>query len=368
MTILDIISYLESVAPPGYQESYDNAGLILGNSESIISSALITLDVTEEVIDEAIELGCELIISHHPILFKGLKRINGNSYVERCVIKAIKNDIAIYAAHTNLDSVTSGVNSKICEKIGLTKMRILAPAKDILLKLVTFVPVNHLDRVRDAIFAAGAGHIGNYDKCSYNVGGSGTFRGNEEANPYVGTKGEFHTEKEIRFETILPKHLKNVVVRALLEAHPYEEVAYDLYSLENEMPFVGAGMIGELAVAEDEVNFLSRLMAVFQCEVIKHTGLLGKPVRTVAVCGGSGSFLLSKAIAEKADIFITADFRYHDFFDAENKIVVADIGHYESEQFTKEVFHELLIKKFPTFALRLSEIKTNPVSYFCKRK
>lgn len=367
MIIRDIVNYLETVAPPCYQESYDNAGLILGNSESTISSALITLDVTESVIDEAIKYGCGLIISHHPILFKGLKRVNGNSYVERCVIKAIKNDIAIYAAHTNLDSVTGGVNSKICEKIGLTNMRILAPAKELLLKLVTFVPVNHLDKVREAVFAAGAGHIGNYDKCSYNLEGEGTFRGGEDTNPFVGDKGEFHEEKEVRFETILPKHLKNKVIDALLNAHPYEEVAYDLYPLENEFSIVGSGMIGELHVAEDEGVFLFRLMEIFDCKVIRHTSLLGKPVRKVAVCGGAGSFLLSKAIAEGADLFITGDFKYHDFFNAENKIVIADIGHYESEQFTKEVFHEILIKKFPTFALRLSETKTNPVMYLCKR-
>ena len=367
MIIRDIVNWLETIAPPGYQESYDNAGLILGNSESIISSALITLDVTEPVIDEAIKYGCGLIISHHPILFKGLKRINGNSYVERCVIKAIKNDIAIYAAHTNLDSVSNGVNSKICEKISLTKTRILSPVKEMLLKLVTFVPVNHLDKVREAVFEAGAGHIGNYDKCSYNLEGSGTFRGGEDTKPFVGSKGEFHEEKEIRFETILPKHLKNKVVKALLNAHPYEEVAYDLYPLENEFSIVGSGMIGELAVAEEEEDFLFRISEIFDCKVIKHTGLLGKPVRKVAVCGGSGSFLLGKAMADGADIFITGDFKYHDFFDAENKIVIADIGHYESEQFTKEVFHEILLKKFPTFALRLSEIKTNPVMYLCKR-
>jgi dinuclear metal center YbgI/SA1388 family protein len=367
MKIRDIVDYLESIAPLGYQESYDNAGLILGNPQSIISSALITVDVTESVIDEAIEYGCGLIIAHHPILFKGLKRINGNSYVERCVIKAIKNDIALYASHTNLDNISQGVNSKICEKIGLTHTCILAPSKDLLLKLVTFIPVDHLDKVRKAVFAAGAGQIGKYDKCSYNIEGSGTFRGGEDTNPYLGLKGEFHTEKEIRFETILPKHIKNNVIRALLNAHPYEEVAYDIYSLQNELPNVGAGMIGELPVAENEVDFLSRLMKIFGCKVIRHTTLLGKPIRKVALCGGSGSFLLSKAIASDADMFITGDFKYHEFFDAENEIVVADIGHYESEQFTKEVFHEFLIKKFPNFALRLSGIKTNPVMYLCKR-
>jgi len=366
MTIREITAYLDSVAPPAYQESYDNAGLIIGDPEKIISSALITLDVTEAVIDEAIESGCELIIAHHPILFKGIKKINGNSYVERCVIKAIKNDIAIYAAHTNLDSIMGGVNSKICEKIGLTNLSILAPVKEQLLKLVTFIPENHLDNVREALFNAGAGEIGNYDKCSFSNKGTGTFRGGDEANPYVGEIGEFHFEKEERFETIIPRHLKNKVISALLKSHPYEEVAYDIYPLENSLPQIGSGMIGKLPGAENEIGFLSRLLQIFGCKSIRHTYLLGKPVKKVAVCGGSGSFLLPAAIAAGVDIFVTADLKYHDFFDAEEKIVIADIGHYESEQFTKELFYEILIKKFPNFALRLSEVKTNPVLYLCE--
>jgi len=367
MIISDIISYLESVAPSAYQESYDNTGLIIGDPETVITSVLITLDVTEAVIDEAIEFGCELIISHHPIVFKGLKKLNGNSFVERCVIKAIKNDIAIYAAHTNLDSIVGGVNSKICEKIGLTNLKILSPAKDQLLKLVAFIPEDHLDKVREAVLDAGAGGIGKYDKCSFSGKGSGTFRGGEEANPYVGEKGEFHLEKEFRFETILFRHSKNKVVNALLKSHPYEEVAYDLYPVENSLSDVGAGMIGELPGAENEIDFLSRLPHIFECKTIRHTYLLGKPIRKVAVCGGSGGFLLPQAIAAGADVFVTADMKYHDFFDADEKIVIADIGHYESEQFTKELFYEILIKKFPNFALRLSEVKTNPVLYLCKR-
>ncbi len=363
MIIREITTYLESIAPPIYQESYDNTGLIIGNPETEISSVLITLDVTEAVIDEAIETGCELIIAHHPILFKGLKRINGNSYVERCVIKAIKNDIAVFVSHTNLDSVTGGVNSKICEKIGLTNLKILRPVNEQLLKLVTFIPQNHLNQVREALFDAGAGTIGKYDKCSFATEGTGTFRGGEETNPYVGETGEFHLEEEARFETIIPRHLKNIIVSALLKAHPYEEVAYDIYPLENRFHEVGSGMIGELPGAENEIDFLSRLLQIFGSKNLKHTYLLGKPIWKVAVCGGSGSFLLSEAIAADADIFITADMKYHDFFDAEEKIVVVDIGHFESEQFTKELFYEILIKKFPTFALRLSEVKTNPVLY-----
>jgi dinuclear metal center YbgI/SA1388 family protein len=363
MRILNIIEHLESVAPIHYQESYDNAGLIVGDKTREISAALITLDVTEEVIDEAILTGCGLIISHHPLIFKGIRRITGSNEVERCLIKAIQNNIAIFSAHTNLDSITGGVNSMICKKLGLTSCRILSPAKNQLLKLITYVPDDHLDTVRSALFSAGAGVIGNYDQCSYSVSGAGTFRGNDESNPFVGLKGELHTEKEYRLETILPRHLSGSVVAALSGSHPYEEVAYDLVPLENEFPTVGAGMIGELTEPVDESSFLMTIKQIFGCKMIKHTALLDRKISTVAVCGGSGSFLISTAMAEGADIFITADIKYHDFFDAGKKIILADIGHYESEQFTKEVLKEIVSKKFPTFALRLSDVKTNPVSY-----
>ena len=363
MLIQKIINHLESVAPVHYQESYDNAGLIVGDKSREISSALITLDVTEEVVEEAITNGCGLIISHHPIIFKGLKRITGSNEVERCLIKAIQKNIAIYAAHTNLDSITGGVNSMICSKIGLSNCRILAPVKNQLLKLVTYIPEDQLEPVRSALFAAGAGVIGNYDQCSFGASGYGTFRGNEDSNPFVGRQGELHTEKEVRFETIIPRHKVSGIVSALLKAHPYEEVAYDLIPLENDFAIVGAGMIGELKEPADEIHLLESIRQIFGCQMIRHTALLNRKISRIAVCGGSGSFLISKAIAEGADLFISADLKYHDFFEADKKIVLADIGHYESEQFTKEVLKEIVLKKFPTFALRLSDVKSNPVFY-----
>ena len=363
MLVQNIINHLESVAPVHYQESYDNAGLIVGEKSKEISSALITLDVTEEVVEEAITNGCGLIISHHPLIFKGLKRITGSNEVERCLIKAIQNNIAIYSAHTNLDSITGGVNSMICSKIGLTNCRILAPVKNQLLKLVTYIPKDQLEPVRSALFSAGAGVIGNYDQCSFGASGYGTFRGNEESNPFVGRQGELHTEKEVRFETIVPRHLVSVVVSALVSAHPYEEVAYDLIPLKNDYAVVGSGMIGELKEPVDEIHLLESVRQIFGCQMIRHSALLNRKISRIAVCGGSGSFLISKAIAEGADLFISADLKYHDFFDADKKIVLADIGHYESEQFTKEVLKEIILKKFPTFALRLSNVKSNPVFY-----
>ncbi len=364
MKINEITSYIESVAPLSYQESYDNAGLIIGNPDTELSGVLIALDTTEDVVQEAIDKNCNLIVAHHPIIFGGLKKLTGKNYVERTVIKAIKNDIAIYAAHTNLDSVPGGVNTKIANLLQLKNQRMLDPVSNELAKLVTFVPENSADKVRNAICEAGAGHIGNYDCCTYNTNGTGTFRGNVASNPHVGKKGEIHFEPETRIETIFPKALKGNIIAALLAAHPYEEVAYDIYSLENKYSQVGIGIIGKLESPINEKDFLEILKQTFKTGTIKHTTLLNKTISKVAVCGGSGSFLLKKAIAAGADVFVSGDFKYHEYFDADGKILIADIGHFESEQFTKDVFYELLIKKFPNFAVCLSEVNTNPVYYF----
>lgn len=364
VNLKEITNYLENLAPLSLQESYDNSGLIVGDANANISSVLVTLDVTEEIIDEAIEKKAQLIVAHHPIIFLGLKKITGKNYVERTIIKAIKNDIAIYAAHTNIDSITGGVNSKICEKLQLQNCKILQPANGQLKKLITFIPVDHSNKVRKAVFSAGAGNIGNYDSCGYTTEGEGTFRGNENSQPFVGEKGKIHSEKEIRFETVFPNNLQGKVINALLNSHPYEEVAYDIYSIDNKFDKVGMGMIGTLAKPISEKEFLNQLKKTFNTGVIKHTALKGKNVIKVAVCGGSGSFLLKQAISAKADFFVSGDFKYHQFFDAENKIVIADVGHFESEQFTKELFYELLTKKFPKFAIHLSEANTNPVIYF----
>jgi len=364
LKIKEIAHFFETIAPLSLQESYDNAGLLVGDSEAEVAIALVAIDVTEKVVDEAIEKKAGLIIAHHPIVFSGLKKLTGKNYVERTVMKAVKNDIAIYAAHTNLDAVTGGVNAKICEKLGLKNCRILQPVPGKLKKLVTFIPFDSVEKVRTAVFEAGAGNIGNYDYCGYNLEGTGSFRGGEESNPYVGIKGKVHYEKEIRFETIFPGWLQSKIVKALFEAHPYEEVAYDIYPLENVFEKAGMGMVGELEKPLPENDFLTLLKNIFGTGCIKHTALKGSTVKKVAVCGGAGSFLLNHAKAAGADFFVTGDFKYHQFFDAENKIVIADIGHYESEQFTKELFYELLTKKFPKFAVRFSEVNTNPVFYF----
>jgi dinuclear metal center YbgI/SA1388 family protein len=363
MNIKQITNFLESYAPLQYQESYDNCGLIVGDENKEISGALITLDCTEAIIDEAIATGCNLVISHHPIIFGGLKKLNGSNYIERTVIKAIKNDIAIYAIHTNLDNVHNGVSAKIAEKLGLENCEVLAPKSDLLRQLVVYCPSNNAEALKTALFEVGAGAIGDYDQCSFVSVGKGTFRANENCNPFVGKIGEQHTENEERIEVIYPKFKERAVLTAMNLAHPYEEVAHQIYVLENKHQLVGSGIIGELKTAVNTEVFLKSLKTNMQTDCVRHTPIVTQEIKRVAVCGGSGSFLLKNAIAAKADIFITADFKYHEFFDAENKIVIADIGHYESEQFTKDLIYDLLVKNFTKFAVRLSKVNTNPIKY-----
>jgi dinuclear metal center YbgI/SA1388 family protein len=362
--VQDIITELEAIAPKKFQEAYDNCGLITGNEEWPISNLLVALDCTEQIIDEALEKMCNFIITHHPILFKGLKNLSGKNYIERVLIKAIKNDIAIYAIHTNLDNVKShGVNTKIAEKLKLINTKILAPKSGQLAKVSTFAPIDNAQMIRDALFHSGAGQIGNYDQCSFNSEGTGTYKANQLANPYLGKKGELHQEREIKIEMIFPIHLKNKIIGSLLNAHPYEEVAYDIQLLENEWELLGAGMVGELESDMPIPDFLQFIKSRMQVEVIKYTPFV-KNIKKVAICGGSGSFLLANAIAAQADAFISSDFKYHEFFDAENKIMVCDIGHYESEQFTPELIIEIIKNKFPNFAPILAETNTNPVNYY----
>ncbi|HSZ85526.1 MAG TPA: Nif3-like dinuclear metal center hexameric protein [Puia sp.] len=364
LKISEIISHLETLAPPAYQESYDNSGLLTGNSNRECSGALISLDATEEVINEAIAKKCNLVVAHHPIIFSGLKKITGRNYVEKTIIAAIKNDIAIYAIHTNLDNVLHGVNAKMADKLGLVNRKIFLPKQSTLKKLYTFVPVANFEKVRNAVFNAGGGNIGDYSEAGFSIQGEGSFKAGENANPHVGEIGKRHYENEVKFETVFPVYLQQQVIAALIESHPYEEVAYDIMELGNPNDRIGSGIIGELREETNEKTFLSHIKQSFSLTVIKYTRLLNKPVKKVAVCGGAGSFLISKALAANADFFITSDIKYHEFFDANDKMVIADIGHFESEQFTIDLLHEVLVKKFATFAVQKSGTLTNPVRYF----
>ena len=363
MLVNDVAKIIEKFAPLQLQESYDNSGLCIGNPEQTVTGILLTIDITEPVINEAIQKNCNLIISHHPLIFSGIKKITGKNYIERCTIKAIQNNIAIYSAHTNMDAVSEGVSKKMCDKLGLINCKILLPLNGELRKLVTFVPTDSSEKVREAIFAVGAGHIGNYDSCSFNVEGKGSFRGNESSNPFVGEKEKLHFENETRIETVFPKFIEKEIIKALILAHPYEEVAYDIYPIENSYPLAGMGMIGELPSEMAELEFLQKVKNTFNAKYIRHTSIRNQNIRKIAVCGGSGSSLLPNAIHCRADVFISADFKYHQFFDSENKITIADIGHYESEQFTKEIFYDLLTKNFNNFAVHFSSINTNPINY-----
>jgi dinuclear metal center YbgI/SA1388 family protein len=363
MQVKEVAGCLEAVAPPAYQEHYDNAGLLTGSPEWEVTGVLLTLDATEAVIEEAIRKGCNMVVAHHPLIFRGLKRLTGNSYVERAVILAVKNDIAVYAAHTNLDNVAAGVNDMICEKLGLKNRRILSPSTSTLKKLYTFVPHAYAEQVRSALFAAGAGHIGDYGESSYNVTGTGTFLPGKGTHPFTGAPGTRHEEPETRIEVIFPRPLEAKLVKALVAAHPYEEVAYDIVSLDNANQTVGSGMIAETAGPVDERAFLELVKSRMHAGCIRYTALRGTPVRKVAVCGGAGSFLLTEAIRRGADVFVSADFKYHEFFDADNQIVIADIGHFESEQFTVDIFYRILRQKFRNFAPLKSDIRTNPINY-----
>lgn len=360
----EIIQCLESFAPTRYQESYDNSGLLVGDPAMQITRTLLTLDCLEDVVDEAIARGCELIIAHHPIVFKGLKSLTGKNYVERVILKAIRHNIAIYACHTNLDNVRLGVNERIAARLGLKNTQVLVPGTASLKQLYTYVPLEQSAQVSEALFAAGAGQLGNYSSCSFNTPGTGTYMPNEAATPFKGDKNELHREGEVKIEVVYQVHLERNVLRALREAHPYEEIAYGLLDIGVPNKDIGAGLVGDLDVSQSGHDFLAHLKKAMNAGCVRHTRVLEKGVKRVAVCGGSGSFLLRDAIRAGADCFVTADFKYHEFFDAEARLMIADIGHYESEQFTVEIFSEILLKKFPTFAVLTSMVNTNPVSYY----
>lgn len=363
MTVKDVTNYIEELAPLKYAESFDNVGLLIGDYNTKVSGVLVTLDTLEDTVDEAIAKNCNLIVSFHPIIFGGLKKINGNSYVERVVLKAIKNDIAIYATHTALDNSKNGVSAKMCEVLGLENTKILIPKKGIIKQLNTYVPNEKAEEIRTVLLEVNTNTIGNYDNCSFSNLGEGTFQGNENANPSYGKKGELHTEKETKISIVFESKDEKAILDVLKQNHPYEEVAYEIISTENVHENIGMGMIGEFKTAMDESEFLNYLKKTMKTDCVRHSALLNKSIKKVAVLGGSGSFAIDNAKSAGADAFVSADFKYHEFFKAEKKILLTDIGHYESEQFTKNLLVDYLTKKFSNFAIILSEKSTNPIHY-----
>jgi dinuclear metal center YbgI/SA1388 family protein len=364
MTIKELTDYLEKIAPLSYQEDYDNCGLIVGDANAEITSVLVSLDVTLEVVEEAITKKSNLVIAHHPLIFKGLKKLNGKNYIEKSVIKAIKNDIAVYAIHTNLDNVTNGVNFKIAEKLNLQNVSILKPKSGTLMKLTVFCPKENTPKLQDAFYAAGAGEIGNYSNCSFKSTGIGSFKPNSVATPVIGQNNKYEEVEENRIEVVFPAYLEGKILDAMRKNHMYEEVAYYLHKIENQNQGVGSGAIGNLPEAMTKSEFLAHLKNSMNLNVIRFVDTKAEKIKKVAVCGGVGSFLLADAKRLGADAFVTADYKYHEFFDAENQIMIADIGHFESEVYTKDLIVEIISKKFTNFASYLSEIDTNPIKYY----
>ncbi len=364
MTVNGVIEILEDLAPLDYAEDFDNVGLLVGDKDMKVNGILVTLDTLENVVDEAIANHCNLIISFHPIIFEGLKKLTGRNYVERTVLKAIRNDIAIYAPHTALDNSFKGVNAKICEVLGLGNRQILIPQVGTIKKLITYVPIAAADQLREELFKAGAGTIGNYDNCSFTTIGKGSFRPGENTNPLKGEKGKTHIEEEVMISLTYPKMYEHKILTSLKENHPYEEVAYEVTTLENTNQHIGMGMIGELDEPQTEEAFMTFLKDKMNASVVRHSEFLGKPIKKVAVLGGSGAFAIRAAKRAKADVFVTSDIKYHQFYEAEKQMVIADIGHFETEQFTKTLLVDYLTKKIPNFAIRLSESITNPIKYF----
>ena len=363
MKIKEILNVLEEMAPLAYAESFDNVGLLVGNQNADCRGILVCHDALETVIDEAIAKNCNLVVCFHPILFSGLKKITGKNYVERSIIKAIKNDIAIYAVHTALDNHKNGVNKIFCDTLGLINTKILIPKLNFIQKLVTFTVEENADKVRNALFSAGAGTIGNYENCSFNSNGIGTYQGNDESNPVIGIKNELTKTNEVKIEVTFEKHLQSKILKVLFESHIYEEVAYEIYDLQNTHQNIGLGMIGELSEEMDEISFLKMVKTKMKADGIRHSSFLNKKIKKVAVLGGSGSEAIGKAIQAGADAFLTADLKYHQFYESENQILLADIGHFESERYTKNYIVDYLTKKMPNFAIILSEENTNPVKY-----
>nr|WP_293302549.1 Nif3-like dinuclear metal center hexameric protein [Allomuricauda sp.] len=363
MTVKDIAKILEELAPLPHAEGFDNVGLLVGDPNMTVQGILVTLDTLENVVDEAIEKKHNLIVSFHPIIFSGLKKLTGRTYVERVVMKAIAHNIAIYSMHTALDNNPMGVNAKICEVLGIQDPEILIPKTGSIRKLTTYAPLEDVEKVKSALFKAGAGEIGKYSNCSFSMEGVGSFKAGTNASPSVGEVGELHLEKEVQINVIYSFEKESNLLKALFGAHPYEEVAYEIVALENVNQDLGMGMVGELKTEMEEQTFLKQLKKTMNASVVRHSQLLGKKVKKVAVLGGSGAFAITAAKKAKADVLITSDLKYHQFYEAEGQLVIADIGHFETEQFTKDLLVDYLTKKIPNFAVSLSESITNPIKY-----
>ncbi|QJP34435.1 Nif3-like dinuclear metal center hexameric protein [Nonlabens sp. Ci31] len=363
MKIKDVIAHLEVLAPRFYAEDFDNTGLLTGEKTTDLTGILVTLDCLENVVDEAIDNNCNLIVSFHPIIFSGLKHLQPDDYVRKAVVKAIKNDIAIYATHTALDLAKGGVSYRMAQEMGLNNVKTLIPKSQLIKKLVTYIPQDHFEEVKEALFAAGAGTLGNYSECSFSTDGEGTFRGNEWSKPQLGEALKRSTVKEKALSITFLPHLEAAIKATLINFHPYEEVSFEISTLENSYQNIGMGVIGDLAEALETEEFLRKTKSVFKTGVVRSSFSRKRTIKKVALLGGSGAFAIKNALQSGADAYITADLKYHDFFQGQD-LLLCDVGHYESEQFTKNLLHEYLKEKFSNFAVLCAQARTNPVNYF----
>ncbi len=364
MKLKEVVQNIEEVFQMSLAESYDNVGLLCGNPDRDVAGILVAHDALEIVVDEAIEKNLNLIVCFHPIIFSGLKTLTGKNYVEKSILKAIENKIAIFAIHTAFDNDGLGVNFGICEKLELINQQILMPKQEQLLQLSVHVPRENAVELKDALFSAGAGNVGNYDECSFTISGEGSFRPLEGANPYSGSLNEREIADEVLISVIAEKFKLNKIVAAMKSAHPYEEVAYQIVELKNENHHVGLGRFGDLETEMEAEEFLKMVKGKFGLNVIRHSNILDKKIKRVGVLGGSGASGIAAAKRAKCDAYLTGDLKYHDFFQAENEMLLCDIGHFESEQFVVHQIFDILSEKFPKFAISKSVEKTNPVNYF----
>lgn len=364
MLLKEVITQIEHKIILPQAEDFDNVGLLCGNADREVTGILVCHDALEAVVDEAAEAGCNLIVCFHPIIFSGLKSLTGKNYVERAVMKAIENKIAIYAVHTAWDNDYFGVNYRICEELKLKNQTILMPKKHGLQQLVVYVPKDYSEKVKQAAFDAGAGNIGFYDECSFSVSGKGNFRPLPGSDPFEGEECVRESTEEDVLYFIFESYRQKKVLAKVREAHPYEEMAYQIYQLENENAYEGLGRYGDLEEEMEECEFFNLVKETFALQVIRHSESIGKKIRRIGVLGGSGASGISAALAAGCDAYLTGDLKYHDFFRAEGRMLLCDIGHFESERFVTQQLFQIFSEKFTKFAVLKSNVNTNPVKYF----
>lgn len=357
---------MERWAPLALASERDNSGLQIGSGQQRVTKILVTLDLNSNVIDEAHQKKADLIISHHPLLFHALRSVNPDEHIGSIVTSCVKYGIAIYSAHTNLDFTQNGVSTTLALKLGLSRIEPLMKNQRVSKKIVVFVPHDYIDRVRHAMMEAGAGTIGNYTDCSFAAHGIGTFKPTPNATPFIGTIGKLERVNEARLEMLSPSWKLEAVIAAMKRAHPYEEIAYDIYNRVNTEADYGVGAIGTLSHPMKPRQFLTHVADTLRIPSLRYSGNPQQMISVVAVCGGSGSDLLSTAAQHGADAFVTADISYHRFMEKHHSILFIDAGHYETEVPVVPIICKYLKQNLTDSTIEVIKSKTmkNNVQYF----